>query len=67
MELKPRATTWHVDPDVSQDFDSMEVPSNGCYNKSDAATSALTQGMQLVAAAARRVWEELYIFKKPVS
>lgn len=53
--------------DSGQGGYTMEGLGNGSYRNSDFQMSALTQGMQLVAAAARRVWDELYIFKKPVS
>ncbi|BFZ02583.1 hypothetical protein BsWGS_05621 [Bradybaena similaris] len=65
-ESKARTTTWHVEQqDGGQGIYTVEGLGNGSYRNSDFQMSALTQGMQLVAAAARRVWDELYIFKKP--
>ena len=49
-----RTTTWHVDPSSASDTDT-----------DDPVNSA--EGLLLLATAARRVWDELYICKKPVS
>ena len=57
-----RKTTWHCDPDADQN--------NSQYtheNPPNAPSMSNKDGLQLVANAARRVWEELYIHKKPVS
>ena len=60
-ESKPRMTTWHCDPDAS---DSDSSNSSGSVARQN---SVLEQGMHVVAVAAKRVWDELYICKKPVS
>ncbi len=57
--LSLRTTTWHVDPE--EDSDSEEE-----LRKREAMTQN-SEGLQLVANAAKRVWEELYVCKKPVS
>ena len=57
-----RKTTWHCDPDAEQ-HDSQY----GHENPQQAPSVSNKDGLQLVANAARRVWEELYIHKKPVS
>ncbi|XP_050392525.2 WD repeat and FYVE domain-containing protein 3 [Patella vulgata] len=56
-ESKARTTTWHVDPDIDD-------PTTNCSTV-NTHNSALTEGMKLVANAAKRVWEELYVCKKP--
>ncbi|ESO89055.1 hypothetical protein LOTGIDRAFT_154132 [Lottia gigantea] len=56
-ESKARTTTWHVEPDSNDNVDNTTT--------SIEPNSVLSEGMQLVANAARRVWDELYIFKKP--
>ena len=64
-----RRTTWHIESsDVNSDSDS-EMMSNA---KSMVAaefevSSGNFEGKQLLSAAAKRVWEELYVCKKPVS
>ncbi|XP_035824115.1 WD repeat and FYVE domain-containing protein 3 isoform X2 [Aplysia californica] len=65
-EPKPRMTTWHVDPDAStvHELDS-PVASSDSADRPELTNPALCQGMQLVATAAKRVWDELYVFKKP--
>ncbi|XP_041362357.1 WD repeat and FYVE domain-containing protein 3-like isoform X2 [Gigantopelta aegis] len=62
-ELKPRMTTWHCDPDAS-DSDSPGSSSNSLAT-TGRQNSVLEQGMHVVAVAAKRVWDELYICKKP--
>ncbi|GFN82004.1 WD repeat and fyve domain-containing protein 3, partial [Plakobranchus ocellatus] len=72
-EPKARATTWHVEPNqpVSYQHQSSENSTetqgdnSSLAMKRDVSNPALTQGMQLVSAAAKRVWDELYIYKKP--
>ncbi|GFS12293.1 WD repeat and FYVE domain-containing protein 3 [Elysia marginata] len=72
-EPKARATTWHVehDPSVPYQSHSEDCLAESQGNQSPAAmrramsNPALVQGMQLVSAAAKRVWDELYIYKKP--
>ena len=73
-EPKARATTWHVEPEQSVPYQSHSVDLENQNGSSSPATMrramsnpALVQGMQLVSAAAKRVWDELYIYKKPVS
>ena len=53
-----RQTTWHVDPDGESDQEETISRS--------ADSSGNTEGFQLVSNAAKRVWEELYVCKKPV-
>ena len=53
-----RTTTWHVDISSTSDTDSED-------RYTDPVHSA--EGLLLLATAARRVWDELYICKKPVS
>ena len=76
-ERQPRATTWHVE---SSTVDLSLVGDNGgpgthtihAISSTDPfqpepLNAALKEGLQLVAHAAHRVWDELYIHKKPVS
>lgn len=58
-ESRPRATTWHVD---TQLLDGDMCPVNHLTK-----SASLHEGLYLVASAAKRVWEELYVCKKPVS
>ena len=58
-ESRPRATTWHVD---TQLLDGEMCPVNHLTK-----SASLHEGLYLVASAAKRVWEELYVCKKPVS
>ncbi|KAK2144407.1 hypothetical protein LSH36_759g01035 [Paralvinella palmiformis] len=51
-----RTTTWHVDISSTSDTDSED-------RYTDPVHSA--EGLLLLATAARRVWDELYICKKP--
>ncbi|CAL1540510.1 unnamed protein product [Lymnaea stagnalis] len=66
-EPKPRATTWHVNPEIPPDTDAMLIENPGEDNegRNTVLSPALRQGMQLVSTAAKRVWDELYIYKKP--
>lgn len=50
-----KTTVWHADF-VDSDEDPMSEDNSGS-----------NQGLQLIANAAKRVWEEVYICKKPVS
>ena len=52
-----RQTTWHVD----HDWDEKPILQRGGSAMDNG------EGLQLVATAAKRVWEELYVCKKPVS
>lgn len=56
-ESRPRATTWHVD---TQLLDGDMCPVNHLTK-----SASLHEGLYLVASAAKRVWEELYVCKKP--
>ncbi|XP_064637335.1 WD repeat and FYVE domain-containing protein 3-like isoform X3 [Lineus longissimus] len=49
-----RTTTWHIDPDA----DEIEITKSG-------ESTGTQEGLQLIANAATRVWEELYVCKKP--
>lgn len=78
-ERNPRATTWHVESvELSLIGESTSPSSHTTHNmslgfgaldsvRSEPMNAALREGMQLVAKAAHRVWEELYVCKKPVS
>ena len=55
-----RQTTWHVDPDGESDSEAEHLT-----RPADSSSNA--EGFQLVANASKRVWEELYVCKKPVS
>lgn len=46
-------TTWHVNPQLNVDLDD------------NAAHNSLTEAQNLTSVAAKRVWEEMYISKKP--
>ena len=52
---------WHCDPDAE------EHNTQHNYESPNKAPMTNKDGLQLVANAARRVWEELYVHKKPVS
>ena len=60
-----RTTTWHVDTDGSSDSDDEGTR----HKKKKAQVERMNsgEGMQLLSTAAQRVWEELYVCKKPVS
>ncbi|CAI9723395.1 repeat and FYVE domain-containing 3-like isoform X2 [Octopus vulgaris] len=58
-ETRPRVTTWHVDTLL---LDEDMIPPMNHMTKS----TSLHEGLFLVASAAKRVWEELYVCKKPV-
>ncbi|XP_059163899.1 WD repeat and FYVE domain-containing protein 3-like isoform X2 [Physella acuta] len=64
-ETKPRTTTWHVNPEMTQGIDILGTQSEGLDSKSGTFNPDLKQGMHLVSSAAKRVWDELYVFKKP--
>lgn len=54
-----RTTTWHVDvSSATSDTDSEDKYTDPVHS---------AEGLLLLATAARRVWDELYICKKPVS
>ena len=55
-------TTWHFSVD-DQDMVMRDPPTEGPSRK----TKAVLEGLQLVSTAAKRVWQELYVCKKPVS
>ena len=55
-------TTWHFSVD-DQDLVMKEPTTAGSSRKN----KGVVQGLQLVSSAAKRVWEELYVCKKPVS
>ncbi|KAL3875787.1 hypothetical protein ACJMK2_033704 [Sinanodonta woodiana] len=57
-EIKPIQTTWHFS--IESPGEEHQALAQGNCSK------AMVEGLQLVASAARRVWEELYICKKPV-
>lgn len=57
-----RTTVWHMDPEGYSDSDS-ELSS---LSRPPEQLSSGVEGLQLLAAAARRVWEELFVCKKPV-
>ena len=61
FEGKPIRTTWHVNLDSE---DGEEVQQQLEYLMEG---SGVPEGHQLVANAAKRVWEELYTCKKHVS
>jgi hypothetical protein len=76
-ERNPRRTTWHVDSTVDLSLSGEMTPTSHTVHAfhssaqadtetSSAMNSALKDGMKLVAQAAYRVWDELYICKKPV-
>lgn len=77
-ERSARMSTWHVDSvDLSlvgedggpgSKSSHPIAPASGPETlRSEPLNAALREGMQLVAKAAHRVWDELYICKKPVS
>ena len=57
-----RTTTWHVD---SSDNDDLASDSEMLLRQQLEASSN-AEVLQLLATAAKRVWEELYVCKKPV-
>ncbi|KAL5018829.1 hypothetical protein ScPMuIL_004551 [Solemya velum] len=61
-ETKAQMTTWHIDLSVNHNLDlAQSVPLN---NTSSNPISV--DGLHLVSTATKRVWEELYVCKKPV-
>ena len=72
MEPALRRTTWHVDTPSSGNcsFESVDIPYETAVEQhhreflQQAATN--NEGLHLIATASRRVWEELYVGKKPV-
>ncbi|XP_070185825.1 WD repeat and FYVE domain-containing protein 3-like isoform X2 [Littorina saxatilis] len=78
-ERLPRMTTWHVESvsvDLSLVGDNggpgahvthpINLASIGAENlQAEALTPSLKEGLKLVSKAAQRVWDELYIHKKP--
>lgn len=57
QEEQPIKTTWHLNLDA----EGTGFESQGRRGK------VATEGLYLVSTAAKRVWEELYVHKKPVS
>ncbi|XP_074647224.1 WD repeat and FYVE domain-containing protein 3-like [Tubulanus polymorphus] len=55
----PRATTWHVSSDAELERAAAEAA------KKNFEGNANNEGLLLIATAAKRVWEELYVCKKP--
>ena len=76
-ERLPRMTTWHVEPgtvdltlvgdNAGPGTHTTHAISNADPFQAEPLNAALREGLQLVAHAAHRVWDELYIHKKPVS
>ncbi|XP_048248442.1 WD repeat and FYVE domain-containing protein 3-like isoform X1 [Haliotis rufescens] len=64
-ESKPRQTTWHVDPDAVDADPNSQTPPAEKPRQTAPTNSVLKEGMHLVATAAKRVWDELYVCKKP--
>jgi hypothetical protein len=62
-------TTWHVETaDVGSDSDSeMMFSAKSQVAAEFAASTSNLEGKQLLSLAAKRVWEELFVCKKPVS
>ncbi len=57
-------TTWHVDRDMDPADQGVDSDEGASTRPPYAPTGA--GGTHLLATAASRVWEELYIGKKPV-
>ena len=55
-------TTWHFNVE-DQDIAMRDPPTETAFRRN----KAVLEGLQLVSSAAKRVWEELYVCKKPVS
>ena len=60
-----RTTTWHVD-DLEASSDSSSDMQQQTTSGREYPTAKNQEGQQLLAQAAKRVWEELYISKKQV-
>ena len=57
-------TTWHVDREMDGGDQTLDCDEGGAARPQYAPSVA--GGTQLLTTAASRVWEELYIGKKPV-
>ena len=53
---------WHVNPTLNC---PSEIGTKASSIAADKAEAALTQSHNLISNAATRIWEELYITKKP--
>lgn len=64
-----RRTTWHVETAEASSDSESEMMSNAKMQVAAefAASSSNFEGRQLLSTAAKRVWDELYVCKKPVS
>ena len=65
-----RRTTWHVD--VPTDFDNGSTPEFTGFGIEDIQCKSMydtsnSEVFQLISTAAKRVWDDLYVAKKPVS
>ena len=62
-------TTWHIETtDAGSDSESEMMSSAKSLVAAEFAASASNfEGKQLLSVAAKRVWEELFVCKKPVS
>ena len=57
-----RTTTWHIDAYENGGLDETEEQ----MIRASLEAAANADGLQLLCTAAKRVWEELYVCKKPV-
>ena len=57
-------TTWHIDREMDSGDRAVDSDEGGAAGPQYAPSGA--GGTHLLATAASRVWEELYIGKKPV-
>ncbi|XP_076455501.1 WD repeat and FYVE domain-containing protein 3-like isoform X2 [Babylonia areolata] len=78
-ERQPRTTTWHIEsgtvdlslvgenggPDTRTTHIISMAAANTEVVRPEPLTTAVKEGLHLVAQAAHRVWDELYICKKP--
>ena len=66
-----RRTTWHVDlpPPVDTNSDMMtgDTETTDSDSVRTSYDTASLEGFTLISTAAKRVWEDLYVAKKPVS
>jgi hypothetical protein len=63
-----RRTTWHVETaDAGSDSESEMSSTKSLVAAEFAASVSSIEGKQLLSVAAKRVWEELFVCKKPVS
>jgi len=64
-----RRTTWHVSETSSSLSSSVDMETSQCTQQLQQLSIDIdnTEAQQLLTVAANRVWEELYVCKKPVS